>query len=630
MATRRFRTYGVVALLILAFAAGLILGRGGSGPPAPAHPMPAAAEIWTCSMHPQIQQPEFGACPICGMDLIPAGDGGGASAGELTLTESARRLAEIEVATVEHRSVAREIRLVGKIDYDESRVTVISARFPGRLDRLFVNYTGIPVREGDHLAELYSPELLTAQEELIQAVRAGGANETRRANRDAAREKLRLWGLTAGQITQIEERREPSERVTIYAPQEGIVMEKPGIEGMYVEVGTPIYRIADLSQVWVKLDAYESDIAWIRYGQTVEIRAEAYPGETFHGRVVFIDPVLDPRTRTVKVRVNVPNPDGRLKPEMFVSAVIESRLAAGGTVLDPDLAGKWISPMHPEVIKDEPGPCDVCGMPLVRAEELGHVAVEGDPPLVIPASAPLITGKRAVVYVADPAREGTYRGREVRLGPRAGEVYLVQDGLEEGEEVVVRGNFKIDSAIQIMAGPSMMSHTGQVEQEREALEVPAAFNDELDRVLAIYFDIQQSLSRDRREDVSRLAERLVEAVAAVDGSPLSARARRLWHQDARALRQAADRIGTASELAAAREAFEPLSTIITGVVRSYGSSSGAPVLRFHCPMAFDWKGADWLQNKPGVENPYFGSGMFRCGTEEETLYVSMESAGHDD
>jgi len=233
---------------------------------------------------------------------------------------------------------------------------------------------------------------------------------------------------------------------------------------MYVQTGTRIYTIADLSQIWVRLDAYESDLLWLRYGQEVEFTTESYPGEVFKGRISFIDPFLNPKTRTVKVRVNVPNLHGKLKPNMFVRATVRADVAAGGRVMDPKLAGKWICPMHPEVVKDEAGKCDICRMPLVRTESLGYVAVtekESAKPLVIPATAPLVTGKRAVVYVQLPGRKRpTFEGREIVLGPRAGDYYIVRHGLEEGQLVVTNGNFKIDSALQIQAKPSMMTPEG--------------------------------------------------------------------------------------------------------------------------------------------------------------------------
>lgn len=431
--------------------------------------------VWTCSMHPHIRQLKSGRCPICGMDLIPVTDSGDkvAAIRRFTTSESAKALMDVETAPVERKFVTAEIRMVGKIDYDETKLAYITAWVPGRLDRLFVDYTGVPVRKGDHMVELYSPELLSAQEELLQAIEAvrtlkesdvGIVRETSEAMVAAAREKLRLWGLTGRQIAEIEKRRKASERVTIYAPTGGIVVHKNAKEGMYVSTGARIYTIADLSQLWVKLDAYESDLIWLRYGQAVEFTSVSYPGETFTGIISFIDPILDAKTRTVKVRVNAPNRDGKLKPGMFVKAVVHAQVAAGGRVSAPQLAGKWISPMHPEIVKDSPGKCDICGMDLVPAESLGYVSPDPDKeekPLVFPASAALVTGTRAIVYVQVPGTDKpTFEGREIVLGPKAGEYYIVRSGLSEGDRVVTRGNFKIDSALQIQARPSMMNPEG--------------------------------------------------------------------------------------------------------------------------------------------------------------------------
>ena len=465
-----------VLLIAVAFGLGYILGDKGTVPDQPTQEVfgETLGQVWTCSMHPTIRESAPGQCSLCGMDLIPvaseqADEGEGAT--ELKLSARAQKLAAIEVAPVERKFVTAEIRMVGKVTYDETRVDNITAWVPGRIDRLFADYTGIPVRKGDHMVELYSPELLTTQQELIQALKT--VKETEQSGLStikataiqtvgAVRERLRLWGLTAEQIAEIEQRGRASDHVTIYAPMGGIVIDKPVREGTYVKTGTRIYTIADLSHVWVKLDAYESDLAWVRYGQEVEFETESYAGQVFTGKIAFIDPMVGAKTRTVKVRVNVANADGQLKPEMFVRAVVRAKLTAEGNVLEPDLAGKWISPMHPEVVKDSPGNCDVCGMPLVRAESLGYASTETTQkhaPLVIPASAPLITGKRAVVYIALPDKQGTYEGREVVLGPRAGEHYIVRQGLSEGEMVVVNGNFKIDSAVQLRAKPSMMNLT---------------------------------------------------------------------------------------------------------------------------------------------------------------------------
>lgn len=434
------------------------------------------AEVWSCSMHPHIHRDGPGQCPICGMDLIPVPQNQASAEDEsrqLTISPAQRALMKIETVPVERRFPTAQLRLVGKVTYDETRLAYITAWVPGRIDDLLVDYTGVTVREGDHMVKLYSPELLSAQEELLQATRGlaqmsnsriSSLRDSARGTVDSARDKLRLAGLNAEQIKEIERSGKASEHVTIYSPASGVVIHRNAQEGMYVETGTRIFTIADLDAVWVQLDAYESDLRWLRYGQHVSFTTEAFPGETFNGVVSFIDPVLNPTTRTVKVRVNVENKDGRLKPEMFVRANVFAQFAGGGRMLDKDMIGKWVSPMHPEVIKDAPGKCDICGMDLVPAESLGYAnatPVDAIAPLVIPATAALLTGTRAVVYVEVAGRDRpTYVGREVVLGPRAGPDYVVASGLDEGDLVVVSGNFKIDSALQIQAKPSMMNPEG--------------------------------------------------------------------------------------------------------------------------------------------------------------------------
>lgn len=464
----------IVVLLIAAFVAGYLVNAGLR--PDHVHAgtadvnKPAVARKWYCSMDPQIIRDGPGKCPICGMALVPMPGNlsvGGAPR-QLAVSEAAAALMDIATSLVERRIVEAEIRMVGKIDYDETRVKDITAWVPGRIDRLYVDFKGTRVSKGDHMVYLYSKELLEDQRSLIaakEAARSIDANSTsfadrfKLANAEAVRTRLRLRGISDEQIAEMEKGDKPLDHVTIFAPMGGIVIDKHRTEGSWVDTGAPIFTIADLSQLWVKLDAYESDMMWIRYGQIVEFTTEAYPSEVFKGKISFIEPTLDPKTRTVKLRVNVDNAEGKLKPGMFVRAVVRAKVAQSGTVMDPEMAGKWICPMHPSVIKSEFGTCEKCGMDLVTTESLGYVKVDtpNEAPLVIPASAPLITGKRAVVYVrlAD-AEKPTFEGREILLGPRAGDYYIVKSGLTEGETVVTNGSFKIDSALQIQAKPSMM------------------------------------------------------------------------------------------------------------------------------------------------------------------------------
>ncbi len=649
----------IVIAAALALGVGFVIGRGCV--PAKARTgaadtgalqVPGKVEIWTCSMHPQIRQPAAGPCPLCGMDLIPATTDASAATNQprqVTLSPAARKLAEVAVAPVERRSFAVEIRMSGKVQFDETRLAYIAPRVSGRIDRLYANFAGMPVKPGDHLADMYSPELVAAQQELLLAAKATGGEAASAALLHATRERLRLWGLTAEQVAAIEQSGQVRDHVTFYAPIGGIVVEKEAREGQYVEAGMRLFTVADLTRVWVQLDAYESDLAWLRYAQQVTFQAEAYAGETFMGTIAFIAPLLDPMTRTVQVRVNVSNADGRLKPEMFVRAVVRAGVDGNGHVTRSDLRGKWISPMHPEIVKDGPGACDVCGMALVRAEDLGYAAPDdarGELPLVIPASAALVTGKRAVVYVAVPDAEGTYEGREVILGPRAGDYYLVHEGLQEGELVVINGNFKIDSSLQIQGKPSMMAPTGdaapaghahgqhvtqpaaRTPKEAAAVAVvptPNAFRQQLAGVLDPVLDIGDALADDDLRVAAAAAAKAKQALATVDASQLAEAAGARWMASAEALDQMLSAMTAARAIEPFRMAFGALSSELARVVKTFAPLRAEPVYELHCPMAFDDRGAAWLQRSPAVRNPYFGKAMLACGELTETIPLAARA-----
>lgn len=612
---------------------------GGEGAETPAY-QPA---WWTCSMHPSVKLPSADMkCPICFMDLIPMEDDGGAEGiPEISFSERARFLAEVETAPVERRELKKSLRLVGKIRSDETKLSVITAWVPGRLDRLFVDYTGMEVRKGDHLVEIYSPELYSAQQELLQAIRSfaqvsgGGSNliaDTSESLIRSARGKLVRLGLTEAQVDEIIERGEPTDTLTLYSPTSGIVTAREGTEGMYVDEGSMIYTIADLSTVWLLLDVYESDLQWVHYGQPVTFETEASPGESFSGVISFISPVLDERSRTVSIRVNVANPNMRLKPGMFARAVIEAIPSAGGKSIAPEMAGKWLCPMHPEVVEDLFGFCPVCEMPLETAKALGYVTQpeESELPLAIPETAPLRTGKRAVVYVEKKNGEDiAYEGREVVLGPRANGWFVVMSGLEEGERVVTRGNFKIDSALQIQDKPSMMnpkeaeaeagSGTAKEEEVREydPEPIPEEFRERVRPVVQNYLNLQTSLAADSFEEAARGAGALVESITSLSELHLPGDSHGQWMTDLKNLRETAETVKSTSEMEAMREAFHPLTQSLEDFVHHFGHSLDFPIRRAFCPMALD-AGASWFQADETIANPYYGAMMLRCGEIQAT------------
>jgi Cu(I)/Ag(I) efflux system membrane fusion protein len=438
-----------------------------------------AHDVWTCSMDPQVRTDKSGQCPICGMDLIRAK---AASASAVTPLGD---VADVETAPVTYRELAREIRTVGKLDYNERRVADITARIAGRVERLYADFTGIQVKEGDHLVDIYSPQLYQAQSELL--VNLTAYDKTGAAGKDmamraveSARTKLTLWGITQEQIAEIERTRKFNTYLTIYAPIGGTVIEKSVRAGQYVKEGDLMYRIADLDPIWLYIDIYEYDMGWVRYGQAVDITLEAFPGETFRGTVTFIEPSLDDRTRTVKVRVNLANPDKRLKPAMYASAVIRVGLTAGGLPEATGIEGKYWCPMHPEVVSEEPGRCRICGMALERVPQSPATKVEAHADhdaaraetapgkvLSVPVSAVLDTGRRTVVYRKS---DRGYELVDIEVGTRAeardeagqaGAFYPVLKGLKAGDQVVLRGAFLLDSQRQIEGMPSLLYPEGQ-------------------------------------------------------------------------------------------------------------------------------------------------------------------------
>ena len=584
-----------------------------------------AATKWTCSMHPQIMLPDPGACPICLMDLIPATANSGGNDSSIIISKKRANAMGIRIAPIQRQLATRSISLVGQVVEDERYTNTITSRMAGRIERLFVDYTGISVKKGDHLAEIYAPDLLVAQKELIEAKRflhsSGTASVSIKKNRQrlyqAAKEKLRLLELTAEQIKTIESSNSPSDRLTIYAPEAGTITKKFISKGDYVKTGTPLYTVSDLSSIWLTMEAYEQDLPWLHYAQEVTFTTPAVPGKTFSGTIAFIDPVLSTSSRTSRVRVNVKNEDKLLKPGMFARAVVAAQVNDLGQVIISGLEGKWISPMHPEIIKDHPGVCDICGMKLVQASDLGVVSSTKSItlPLVVPYSAVLQTGKNAVVYkrnIKDGELE--FEAVEVTLGHRVDQFYIVKDGLSEGDFVATQGAFKIDSELQINAKKSMMSMAASyvgppvpnIPLNKEELA-------KLNKTLAIYLTLSHQMAHDKPAAAIASTSELATALADCSQPPLSA---------------LAEAVKSTKSVDDIKSWLDPLTIQLVAIIKQRAAGQLTPLYLLHCPMALANAGGHWLGTTPAIENPYFGSQMFACGSVKAQLTVKAHHQSH--
>ncbi len=405
------------------------------------------------------------------MELVPAtADSQDTNSSSITIDPAARRVANIRTAAVVAMPMARTIRAIGELDYDESTLKTIAAYVDGRLERLYADYTGVAVKKGDHLALVYSPRLYSSQVELLLAKRARENSRSStlqrvvQSNYDlyaSAKQRLVELGMTKAQIDQLERAGEADSRMHLCAPISGTVIEKAAVEGSYVKEGQAIYQLADLSTVWLMLELFPEDAATIRYGQKVEAEVQAMPGRKFVGRVAFIDPTVEPRTRTVGVRVVIDNKDGLLRVGDYAKATMNVPLTndLAQLIYDPELTNKWIGPRHPHIVSDSPGTCPLCGVDLMPAKHFGYTddPSESTSSLLVPRDAVLMAGVNSVVYVE--VEPGRFEIRRVVLGPECDDQVVIRSGVDEGENVATRGNFLIDSQMQLAGNPSLIDPT---------------------------------------------------------------------------------------------------------------------------------------------------------------------------
>jgi membrane fusion protein, copper/silver efflux system len=536
---------------------------------------------WTCSMHPQIRQPGPGQCPICGMNLIPVAtsddDGEYGQAARLTVSDRAAALMAVQVWPAERRDLASDVRLSGAVGYDETQVHDVILRTEGQVERLYVNYEQAAVRRGQRLADIYSPAILAASQELLQARRAaerGGMADLV----EAAAAQLIAMGVSRAQIDRILDTGQAARTYTLYSPADGVVADLASRHGEWLMGGGRLLRVAGLGRVWVQFDAYERDLGRLRVGQPLQFTVESFPGEVFAGTIAFIDPVVDGGSRTARVRVQVQNPGLRLKPGM-----------------------------------------------LARGQATGTGT--GDGAIVIPASAPLLTGQRALVYVQLPGFDRpTFEARDVTLGARQGAYREVTSGLAAGELVVVNGAFRIDSELQIRGRPSMMNPAApdhgisppaspdRMLRDRGTVPVQltSAAGRQLESVVVAYLDVAGALSRDDASGARRAARTLDGVLRTAELAGLSPQAAGEWGRLRAGMRQRAAAMGDASELARLRRELQPLSALVEEAVQTFPSDQVGPLFRAMCPMVDGAEGT-WLTRVEAIENPYHGADMFECG-----------------
>ncbi|WP_303918507.1 efflux RND transporter periplasmic adaptor subunit [Draconibacterium sediminis] len=424
MNTNRKTIIIVLVTLVIGLLLGWLIFGGSESTATEEHQHEHSAEevagetTWTCSMHPQIRQPEPGDCPICGMDLIPLEEEQNSEIdpNAISMSATAMQLANIRTTVVGSSEPLKVVRLNGKVQEDERLIFSQSSHIPGRIEDLLVNFTGDYVQKGQVIASVYSPDLVTAQEELFEAQKIKG---TQPQLFEAAKAKLKNWKLTDEQINQILASGTAQQTFEVKAEVSGYVTKKMVNTGDYVRRGQAIYEIADLSKIWILFDVYESDLPWIKKGDKVSYTIESLPGETFEGTIDYLDPVINPKTRVAKARVVQSNKGLKLKPEMFVSGKVEAKLPQTDALIVPKTAVMW-------------------------------------------------TGERSVVYVKSDSEQGVYFNmREVDLGPALGESYIVQGGIQQGEEIAVNGTFSIDAAAQLAGKPSMMSLKNAASEQAE-------------------------------------------------------------------------------------------------------------------------------------------------------------------
>ena len=548
-------------------------------------------EVWTCSMHPSVREDGPGSCPICGMDLIPASSEEREDDYSMVMTEASMQLANIQTTPVIRERPKRELHLPGRVEIDERRISYVTAHFEGRIQDVEINYTGAPIREGEVMATIYSPELVSAQRELLEAVKVKDRNP---GLYESAVRKFKLWEFTDEQIQDIVDRGEVMRNMEILSPVDGFVMKRNVVDEQHVTEGSVIYEVANLDHLWVTFDAYEEDLGWLQEGSEIEFRSRSNPGSSYTASVDYIDPTFNPQTRTIRVRADVENADHSLRPEMIVRGVVQSEM--------------------------------------------------DEEKLLVPASAVLWTGPRSLVYVKDTSADTPrFEVKEIELGSRTGDYYIIEEGLEAGQEVVFYGNFRIDSEFQLADRFSMMNREpgtgaapgghdhGQMDGDGDDMEehdhseadhdsfddVPDDFRAQLTEAIEIYIRGKDAFIDSDLEEASSAYEAFITKLEEIGEHGLSGDGHEAWMESYNSLKESATQIIESDDVDEARSPFRTLSDELIAAVQMFGIDGA--VYHQYCPMAFDDEGATWLSNDEQIQNPYLPDTMLGCGEVIERL-----------
>lgn len=534
-------------------------------------------EVWTCSMHPQIRKSESGQCPICAMDLILLEtDKSTEDPEELKMSPTAMQLANVQTLTVRKLKPIKEVKLNGKVAINETKITKIPAHFHGRIEKLYINYTGEKVMHGQLLAEVYSPELATAQQELHLAYLNKTENPIFYQN---ARAKLGNWKISKSEIDRMESSEEPISRFKIHAHHGGVVVKRMVAQGDHVRMGDILFEVADLRSVWVQLDIHERDLAYVKVGNQVKYMVSSYPGEIFKGSISFIDPIINAKTRVAKARISVENKGGRLKPEMFLTARISSSIEGSEEVI------------------------------------------------IIPKTSVMWTGERSIVYVkVGKSDEAIFKMREVVLGESLGDLYVIKEGLQVGEEIVSNGAFSIDAAAQLAGKPSMMNPDGgQVRSVHDHGSSNKVKGVELNNSSQIigdlflkYIKMKDELANDDLLDAIHFSKQMKVSLKKVDMSFFKGNDHVVWMEYEPKIDLVLSKIIKSTQVKSARVLFVELSNIMISLTEKFNVNDG-PIYIQHCPMANDNQGADWLSLDKEIQNPYFGKSMLKCGSVKKVM-----------